>query len=51
MPSKEDAFMGGPPIDITPQGDLLVWGGLAFLALLGLASALAPRFLRRRRST
>lgn len=42
--------MGGPPIDITPQGDLLVWGGLVFLALLGLLSSLAPRLLARRRA-
>lgn len=40
--------MGGPPIDITPRGDLLVWGGLVFLALIGLLSAAAPRMFHRR---
>ncbi len=39
--------MYGPPIEITSTQDLLVYGGLAFLAVLGLLSILMPRWLRR----
>lgn len=41
--------MHGLPVEITPLGDLLMWGGIAFLGLLLLVSILVPRRWRRNR--
>jgi hypothetical protein len=49
MPASEDSTMGGGLFDIT-HGDRLVWTGLAFLVVLCVLSALAPRMLNGRRT-
>jgi len=38
------------PLEMTPLGDLLMWGGLGFLGMLGAMSLAAPRWLRKRRT-
>jgi hypothetical protein len=37
--------MYGPPLEITSNGDLLVWVGLASLAMLMLSALIYPRLL------
>ena len=38
--------MTGMPVEITPLGDLLMYGGIVFLAILGCLAVLVPRFWR-----
>jgi hypothetical protein len=41
--------MSGMPVEITPLGDLLMYGGIAFLAILGCLAVLIPRIWRATR--
>jgi hypothetical protein len=39
--------MHGPALAVTSLGDLLMWGGLAALILLGIFSLIYPRLTHR----
>jgi hypothetical protein len=39
--------MHGPAIAVTSLGDLIIWGGLAALSLLGMFALIYPRLSHR----
>jgi hypothetical protein len=43
--------MYGSPLELTPLGDLLMWGGLASLSLLIAAALIVPRRWRASRES